>query len=151
MKIRLDQLIVARGLAETRSKAQALLLAGSVRVNGQPAGKAGTLVDEGALVEVTAALPYASRGGHKLAHALDAFGLSPQGLAALDLQPRPGHLGRSSRWPGSRRPWKSKPPLLQIRSPRRRSPTTSSPSATARILRWPNSASPRQPRMAVTR
>jgi 23S rRNA (cytidine1920-2'-O)/16S rRNA (cytidine1409-2'-O)-methyltransferase len=84
MKVRIDQLIVARGLAETRSKAQALLLAGSVRVNGQPAGKAGTLVDEAADLEVTAALPYASRGGYKLAHALDAFGLSPAGLIALD-------------------------------------------------------------------
>ncbi|MBX0329166.1 TlyA family RNA methyltransferase [Oscillochloris sp. ZM17-4] len=83
-KIRLDQLIVSRGLAETRSKAQALLLAGSVRVNGQPAGKAGTMVDDAVALEVTAALPYASRGGHKLAHALDAFGLSPAGLTALD-------------------------------------------------------------------
>ncbi|MEI7770790.1 MAG: TlyA family RNA methyltransferase [Chloroflexales bacterium] len=84
MKVRLDQLIVARGLAETRSKAQALLLAGSVRVNGQPAGKAGTLVNEAVVLEVTAALPYASRGGHKLAHALDTFDLSPAGLVALD-------------------------------------------------------------------
>jgi 23S rRNA (cytidine1920-2'-O)/16S rRNA (cytidine1409-2'-O)-methyltransferase len=84
VKVRLDQLLVARGLAETRSRAQALLLAGSVRVNGQPAGKAGSLVDEAAALEVTAALPYASRGGHKLAHALDAFGLSPDGLTALD-------------------------------------------------------------------
>jgi 23S rRNA (cytidine1920-2'-O)/16S rRNA (cytidine1409-2'-O)-methyltransferase len=84
MKIRLDQLIVSRGLAETRSKAQALLLAGSVRVNGQPAGKAGTMVDEAVELEVTAALPYASRGGHKLAYALDSFGLNPAGLVALD-------------------------------------------------------------------
>ncbi|NNJ11215.1 TlyA family RNA methyltransferase [Chloroflexales bacterium ZM16-3] len=84
MKVRLDQLIVTRGLAETRSKAQALLLAGSVRVNGQQAGKAGTMVDDAVALEVTAALPYASRGGHKLAHALDAFGLSPAGLVALD-------------------------------------------------------------------
>lgn len=83
-KVRLDQLLVARGLAETRSKAQALLLAGSVRLNGQPAGKPGTLVDEAAELEVTAALPYASRGGFKLAHALDAFGLDPRGLIALD-------------------------------------------------------------------
>ena len=84
MKVRIDQLIVARGLAETRSKAQALLLAGSVRVNGQPAGKAGTLVDEAVDLEVTAALPYASRGGHKLAHALDTFNLNPVGMIALD-------------------------------------------------------------------
>lgn len=84
-KIRLDNLLVERGLAESRSKAQALLLAGSVRVNGQPASKPGTLVDAAAEVELTATLPYASRGGYKLAHALDSFGLSPQGLAALDV------------------------------------------------------------------
>ncbi len=83
-KIRLDQLLVSRGLAETRSKAQALLMAGSVRVNGQPAGKPGAMVDAGVEIEVTAGLPYASRGGHKLAHALDSFGLDPAGLVMLD-------------------------------------------------------------------
>jgi 23S rRNA (cytidine1920-2'-O)/16S rRNA (cytidine1409-2'-O)-methyltransferase len=83
-KVRLDNLLVARGLAETRTKAQALVMAGSVRVGGQPAAKPGVMVDEAAEVEVTAALPYASRGGYKLAHALDAFGLSPAGLVALD-------------------------------------------------------------------
>ncbi|NJN16303.1 MAG: TlyA family RNA methyltransferase [Oscillochloris sp.] len=83
-KLRLDQLLVARGLAETRTRAQALLLAGSVRVNGQPAGKPGTMVDEQVELEVTAALPYVSRGGLKLAHALDAFALDPNGLTALD-------------------------------------------------------------------
>ncbi len=84
-KVRLDTLLVERGLAETRNKAQALLLAGSVRVNGQPAGKPGTLVDAAVALEVTAALPYASRGGYKMAHALDAFGLDPTGLVALDV------------------------------------------------------------------
>jgi 23S rRNA (cytidine1920-2'-O)/16S rRNA (cytidine1409-2'-O)-methyltransferase len=83
-KIRLDNLLVARGLAETRTRAQALVMAGSVRVAGQPASKPGALVDEAAAVEVTAALPYASRGGYKLAHALDSFALSPAGLVALD-------------------------------------------------------------------
>lgn len=83
-KIRLDQLLVSRGLAETRSKAQALLMAGSVRVNGQPAGKPGAMVDAEVEIEVTAGLPYASRGGHKLAHALDRFGLDPAGLVMLD-------------------------------------------------------------------
>jgi 23S rRNA (cytidine1920-2'-O)/16S rRNA (cytidine1409-2'-O)-methyltransferase len=85
MKLRLDQLIVARGLAETRSKAQALLLAGSVRVDGQVQSKPGTMVDETALVEVTSSLPYASRGGYKLAHALDMFALDPAGLVCLDV------------------------------------------------------------------
>lgn len=83
-KVRLDNLLVERGLAESRSKAQALVMAGSVRVGGRPAAKAGMLVDEAAELEVTAALPYASRGGYKLAHALDTFGLDPRGLAALD-------------------------------------------------------------------
>jgi 23S rRNA (cytidine1920-2'-O)/16S rRNA (cytidine1409-2'-O)-methyltransferase len=84
-KVRLDQLLVERGLAETRSKAQALILAGSVRVGGEARTKAGELVPADAPVEVVAALPYASRGGYKLAHALDSFALDPNGLVALDV------------------------------------------------------------------
>src|SRR5262245_13997762 len=84
-KIRLDQLLVQRGLAETRSKAQALILAGSVRVAGDPHTKAGELIAVDAEVEVAEALPYASRGGYKLAHALDAFALDPAGNVALDV------------------------------------------------------------------
>ena len=84
-KTRLDQLLVQRGLAETRSKAQALILAGSVRVAGAPRTKAGELIPDDASVEVAEALPYASRGGYKLAHALDSFALDPGGLVALDV------------------------------------------------------------------
>jgi 23S rRNA (cytidine1920-2'-O)/16S rRNA (cytidine1409-2'-O)-methyltransferase len=84
-KIRLDQLLVQRGLAETRSKAQALIMAGAVRVAGAAGVKAGELVAADAKVEVAGALPYASRGGYKLAHGLDAFGLSPAGLVAVDV------------------------------------------------------------------
>ncbi|MFL5800843.1 MAG: TlyA family RNA methyltransferase [Roseiflexaceae bacterium] len=84
-KVRLDQLLVQRGLAETRSKAQALIMAGAVRVVGVPGAKAGELVAPDAEVAVAAALPYASRGGYKLAHALDSFGLSPAGLVAVDV------------------------------------------------------------------
>jgi 23S rRNA (cytidine1920-2'-O)/16S rRNA (cytidine1409-2'-O)-methyltransferase len=83
-KVRLDQLLVQRGLAETRARAQALILAGSVRVAGSPRTKAGELVAADADVEVAEALPYASRGGYKLAHALDSFGLNPAGLVVLD-------------------------------------------------------------------
>jgi 23S rRNA (cytidine1920-2'-O)/16S rRNA (cytidine1409-2'-O)-methyltransferase len=83
-KIRLDQLLVQRGLAETRGKAQALILAGSVRVEGAPRTKAGEQIAEDAAVELVESLPYASRGGYKLAHALDSFGLDPAGLVALD-------------------------------------------------------------------
>ena len=83
-KVRLDQLLVQRGLAETRTKAQALILAGSVRVAGSPHTKAGELVAAEAEIDVAEALPYASRGGYKLAHALDSFALDPAGLVALD-------------------------------------------------------------------
>jgi 23S rRNA (cytidine1920-2'-O)/16S rRNA (cytidine1409-2'-O)-methyltransferase len=84
-KIRLDQLLVQRGLAETRSKAQALIMAGVVRVAGAAGAKAGELVLDDITVEVVAALPYASRGGYKLAHALDTFSLTPAGLIAVDV------------------------------------------------------------------
>jgi 23S rRNA (cytidine1920-2'-O)/16S rRNA (cytidine1409-2'-O)-methyltransferase len=83
-KIRLDQLVVERGLAETRAKAQALILAGSVSVAGARRTKAGELVASDAEVAVAEGLPYASRGGYKLAHALDTFGLDPHGLTTLD-------------------------------------------------------------------
>ena len=85
-KQRLDQLLVLRGLAPTRARAQALLLAGSVRVNGARIDKAGTLVAEDAEVLVVGAdHPYVSRGGVKLAGALDAFGLDVRGLSCLDI------------------------------------------------------------------
>ena len=83
-KVRLDQLLVQRGLAETRGKAQALILAGAVRVAGAQRTKAGEQIAEDAVVELIDALPYASRGGYKLAHALDSFALDPAGLIALD-------------------------------------------------------------------
>jgi 23S rRNA (cytidine1920-2'-O)/16S rRNA (cytidine1409-2'-O)-methyltransferase len=83
-KVRLDQLLVQRGLAETRSRAQALILAGSVRVAGAQRTKAGEQIAEDVEVELIEALPYASRGGYKLAHALDSFALDPAGLIALD-------------------------------------------------------------------
>lgn len=84
-KLRLDQLLVARGLAESRNRAQALLMAGVVRVNGSVQTRAGLTVDDDADVAVAAALPYVSRGGYKLAHALESFGLDPTGLTVLDV------------------------------------------------------------------
>jgi 23S rRNA (cytidine1920-2'-O)/16S rRNA (cytidine1409-2'-O)-methyltransferase len=87
MKQRLDVALVERGLAETRARAQALVMAGEVLVNGQRADKAGMPVSEEATVEVKAPLPYVSRGGLKLAHALDTFGLRERvrGKVALDI------------------------------------------------------------------
>ncbi|MBI2370452.1 MAG: TlyA family RNA methyltransferase [Deltaproteobacteria bacterium] len=84
-KVRLDRLLVERGLAPSRERAAALILAGRVRVGAQPMTKAGTLVDPAVRVEVTADLPYVSRGGQKLAGALDAFGLPVEGVVALDV------------------------------------------------------------------
>lgn len=74
-----------RGLAESREKAQALIMAGLVTVGGQPAHKAGQLVAPEAEVAVREVELYVSRGGYKLAHALDRFGISVQGLVAVDV------------------------------------------------------------------
>jgi 23S rRNA (cytidine1920-2'-O)/16S rRNA (cytidine1409-2'-O)-methyltransferase len=81
MKKRLDVLLVERGLAVSRTQAQALVLAG--RVPGYQ--KPGTQVDESAELEVSSLPPYVSRGGEKLANALDAFGVDPSGRDALDV------------------------------------------------------------------
>ena len=80
-KKRLDVLLVERGLAESRAQAQALVLAGLV--SGHE--KAGEQVDESAELTVTAPPPYVSRGGEKLAHALDVLGVDPAGLDCLDV------------------------------------------------------------------
>jgi 23S rRNA (cytidine1920-2'-O)/16S rRNA (cytidine1409-2'-O)-methyltransferase len=87
MKTRLDVALVERGLAETRAKAQALIMAGEVLVDGQRVAKAGTPVGEGAAIEVKSGLPYVSRGGLKLVHALETFGLAERvrGKIALDI------------------------------------------------------------------
>jgi 23S rRNA (cytidine1920-2'-O)/16S rRNA (cytidine1409-2'-O)-methyltransferase len=85
-KVRIDQLLVTRGLAPSRARAQALVLAGEVRVAGARVDKAGALVAEDAAVDVRAPdHPYVSRGGVKLAGALDAFGVAVAGLRCLDL------------------------------------------------------------------
>jgi 23S rRNA (cytidine1920-2'-O)/16S rRNA (cytidine1409-2'-O)-methyltransferase len=78
---RLDILLVERGLAESRAQAQALVLAGLVPGHE----KAGEQVDESAELTVRAPPPYVSRGGEKLAHALDAFGVDPSGRDCLDV------------------------------------------------------------------
>lgn len=84
-KVRLDLLLVQRGLVETREKAQALVLAGEVLVDGKPATKAGQSYPADAAVEVKRPLPYVSRGGLKLERALDEFEIDPSGVVALDV------------------------------------------------------------------
>ena len=85
-RMRLDMLVVERGLADTRARARALILAGQVRVDDTVVSKAGALVSADArLTLVQPAHPYVGRGGVKLAHALDAFGVSVLGRVALDI------------------------------------------------------------------
>ncbi len=85
MKQRLDLVLLERNLAPTRAKAQALILAGSVYVDGQKRTKAGEYINTDAQIEVRGALPFVGRGGLKLAHALDTFGLEVQGRTAIDV------------------------------------------------------------------
>ncbi len=85
-KQRLDQLLHERGLAESRTKAQALILAGSVFAGERRLDKAGMMISADTVLEVrSSAVPYVSRGGLKLAHGLDHFGIDPQGKVAIDV------------------------------------------------------------------
>jgi len=86
-KVRLDLLLVQRGLFESRARASAAVLAGDVLLlpRRERAAKPGQMVDEETELEVAAALPYVSRGGVKLANALDRFGIDVTGTQALDV------------------------------------------------------------------
>jgi len=85
-KSRLDLLLVARGLAPSRERAQSLILAGKVDVNGRRADKAGAATPVDVEIHVAGPEhPYVSRGGVKLAAALDAFGIDPAGQVCLDV------------------------------------------------------------------
>ena len=84
-KRRLDTLLAERGLFESRNRAAAAVMAGDVRVEDQPARKPGELVADDARLEVAPRPQFVSRGGLKLANALDAFGLAVAGRQALDV------------------------------------------------------------------
>jgi len=86
MKLRLDAVVVARGLAASRERARALILAGQVRVDGVVVSKAGTPVKPDAAVTLDQRdHPYVGRGGVKLAHALETFGIAVEDRLALDV------------------------------------------------------------------
>ncbi len=86
MKQRLDVLLVERGLASSREKAKAVIMSGIVYVDGQKEDKAGTLFEDTAAVEVRGhTLPYVSRGGLKLAKAIDRFGVDVSGKICMDV------------------------------------------------------------------
>ncbi len=84
-KIRLDTLLVERGLVESRSLAQRLVMAGQVRVDGQVVLKPATNVLPGITLEIDHGPPYVSRGGEKLQAALDGFGVDPAGKICADV------------------------------------------------------------------
>lgn len=82
---RLDQALVERALCDSREKAQRLILAGAIRINGHPAKKASDSVKPADEITVDAPEKFVSRGGHKLEHALEHFQLDVAGLTAFDL------------------------------------------------------------------
>ena len=84
-KNRLDVLLVERGLAESRAKAQALIMAGQVRVNDQVALKPATAIDTKSTLTVDHGPRFVSRGGEKLDAALEAFGIEVKGLICADV------------------------------------------------------------------
>ena len=84
-RVRLDVLVHQRGLAESREKARSLILAGQVFVAGQVADRASMQVDPGAEIVIQQGLPYVSRGGLKLEHALDVFNIGPDGWIVADV------------------------------------------------------------------
>ena len=93
MKQRLDRLLVEQKLAPSREKAQAFVMAGIVRVDGQPAGKSGRMISTDSLLEVLGTdQPFVSRGGVKLKPALEYFEIEPKVLSHLTLVPQPEDL-----------------------------------------------------------
>lgn len=84
-RVRVDLLLVRRGLAETRAKAQAAIAAGGVAVDGRVVTRASETVDENADMTFAPPHPWVSRGGVKLAAALDSFGIDPAGRVCLDV------------------------------------------------------------------
>src|SRR5213078_3016485 len=85
LRVRLDVMLTERGLAESREKAQALVLAGEVLVNGVKASKPGQSVDAAADLQVLARPPYVSRGGLKLQEAIRHFQIAVAGRVCLDI------------------------------------------------------------------
>ncbi len=96
-KIRLDQLVFDRGLAESREKARALILAGLVTVNGQRADKPGHSVPPDVRLEVAGRPPYVGRGGYKLASAIDHFAIPVTGAVCVDIGASTGGFTKSAK------------------------------------------------------
>ncbi len=83
-KVRLDKLLFEKGLVESREKSRALILGGNVTVNGTVVDKAGTLIRQDVELQIAEKMPYVSRGGLKLQHALEVFPINVEGKTAMD-------------------------------------------------------------------
>jgi 23S rRNA (cytidine1920-2'-O)/16S rRNA (cytidine1409-2'-O)-methyltransferase len=106
LKKRLDQLLVDRGLAPTRRKAHALIMAGQVLVAGEPSPKAGRAVDADAEIQLkTPPHPYVSRGGLKIEGAARAFGIEVEGKTAVDVGASNGGFTHFLLRSGARHVW----------------------------------------------
>ena len=84
-KKRIDLLLVERGLAESRNRAQRLVMAGEVRVEGEMVHKPSAQVEEGVKIDIRERPPYVSRGGKKLAAAIDSFRVAINGRVCADV------------------------------------------------------------------
>jgi 23S rRNA (cytidine1920-2'-O)/16S rRNA (cytidine1409-2'-O)-methyltransferase len=104
-KIRLDQLLVDRGLAESREKARALILAGSVKVGGHTSSKPGHSFPSDCPIEVTRRMPFVSRGGWKLAAALDHFQIDVRDRVCVDVGSSTGGFTDCLLQRGARQVW----------------------------------------------
>jgi 23S rRNA (cytidine1920-2'-O)/16S rRNA (cytidine1409-2'-O)-methyltransferase len=136
MKQRLDLLLVERGVAPSRQRAQALLLAGQVRVNGMQMDKPGTAVAVDARIETTGEqLRYASRGGLKLEGALADFGVSPQNKVCLDVGSSNGGFTDCLLQHGARRVYAVDVTIDQLDWKLRRDPRVTTIEKNARYLR----------------
>jgi 23S rRNA (cytidine1920-2'-O)/16S rRNA (cytidine1409-2'-O)-methyltransferase len=105
VKIRLDQLLVERGLADSREKARALILAGHVMVEGQKSDKPGHSFPSQCRVDVTERMPYVSRGGYKLAAALEHFQIDVSARVCLDVGSSTGGFTDCLLQKGAARVW----------------------------------------------
>ena len=103
MRKRADIVLVERGVFSSRARAQAAIAAGLVRIGGAPLQKASAEIAPDAEIEAEAPHPYVSRGGVKLAAALDAFGLDPAGLVCLDIGASTGGFADALLRRGARR------------------------------------------------
>src|ERR1700734_611346 len=142
-KSRLDVLIAERGLAPSRERAQAILLAGNVLVNGQKMEKPGSQVAANARVEIIGeALRYASRGGLKLEGALEDFAISPGGRVCLDVGSSTGGFADCLLQRGAARVFAADVTIDQLDWKLRQDPRVTTVERNARYLRAEDIAEP---------